>query len=64
MMDTDLQIIDADPKESFDFYLSQLNEQRIARQSPMLLAARVDHAPGIGPSSWLTVVGHASTTTL
>jgi hypothetical protein len=33
MADADLQIVDADPKDPFDFYLSHLNEQLVAGES-------------------------------
>ena len=33
MMDADLQIVDADPKDYFDFYLAHLNEQLVAGES-------------------------------
>jgi len=33
MVDADLQIVDADPKDPFDFYLSHLNEQLVAGES-------------------------------
>ncbi len=33
MEDADLQIVDADPKDPFDFYLSHLNEQLVAGES-------------------------------
>ncbi len=33
MADADLQIVDADPKDYFDFYLSHLNEQLVAGES-------------------------------
>ena len=33
MADADLQIVDADPKDPFDFYLSHLNDQLIAGES-------------------------------
>ncbi len=33
MADTDLQIVDADPSDPFDFYLSHLNEQLVAGES-------------------------------
>ena len=33
MVDTDLQIVDADPSDPFDFYLAHLNEQLVAGQS-------------------------------
>ena len=33
MVDADLQIVDADPSDPFDFYLAHLNEQLVAGQS-------------------------------
>ncbi len=33
MVDADLQIVDGDPKDPFDFYLAHLNEQLVAGQS-------------------------------
>lgn len=33
MADADLQIVDADPRDPFDFYLSRLNEQLVAGES-------------------------------
>ena len=33
MADADLQIVDADPKDPFDFYLSHLNDQLVAGES-------------------------------
>ncbi len=33
MADADLQIVDADPRDPFDFYLSHLNEQLVAGES-------------------------------
>lgn len=33
MMETDLQIVDADPKDPFEFYLSHLNDQLVAGES-------------------------------
>jgi len=33
MVDADLQIVDADPRDPFDFYLSHLNEQLVAGES-------------------------------
>lgn len=33
MVDTDLQIVDADPSDPFDFYLAHLNEQLVAGES-------------------------------
>jgi hypothetical protein len=33
MEDADLQIVDADPKDPFDFFLSHLNEQLVAGES-------------------------------
>jgi hypothetical protein len=33
MMDADLQIVDGDPKDPFDFYLAHLNEQLVAGES-------------------------------
>ena len=33
MTDADLQIVDADPKDAFDFYLTHLNEQLVAGES-------------------------------
>jgi hypothetical protein len=33
MVDSDLQIVDDDPSDPFDFYLAHLNEQLVAGQS-------------------------------
>lgn len=33
MDDADLQIVDGDPKDPFDFYLAHLNEQLVAGES-------------------------------
>jgi len=33
MVDADLQIVDGDPKDAFDFYLAHLNEQLVAGES-------------------------------
>jgi hypothetical protein len=33
MVDADLQIVDADPSDPFDFYLSHLNQQLVAGES-------------------------------
>jgi hypothetical protein len=33
MVDSDLQIVDGDPSDPFDFYLAHLNEQLVAGQS-------------------------------